>query len=76
MQEIENSQTTGSLYVYTNKFTRKDDFILQRFKMETMLKSRALWSHIDGSNVKPLQNDIVTYFYIHQEGKNFLILIV
>jgi hypothetical protein len=71
MQEIENSQTMGPLYVYINKFTRKDDFKLQRFKMKTMLKSRALWSHIDGSNVKHLENDIVTYFYIHQEGKNF-----
>jgi hypothetical protein len=62
MQEIENSQTMGSLYAYINKFTRKDDFILQRFKMETMLKSRALWRHIDGSNVKPLENNIVTYW--------------
>jgi hypothetical protein len=62
MQEIENSQTMGSLYAYINKFTRKDDFILQKFKMETMLKSRALWSHIDGSNVKPLENNIVTYW--------------
>ncbi len=76
MQKIENSQTMGPLYVYINKFTRNDDFIFQRFKMETMLKSRVLWSHIDASNVKPIENEIVTYFYIHQEGIFFLNLII
>jgi hypothetical protein len=71
MQQIENSQTMGLPYVYINKFRRKDDLILQRFKMETMLKYRALWSHIDGSNVKPLENDI----FLHTSRRKEFFLI-
>jgi hypothetical protein len=44
---------------YIDKFTRKD-FLLWKFKMETMLKAIKLWGLVDGKDVKPSEQEVVT----------------
>jgi hypothetical protein len=53
MEELDFSQVMGPHSEYINKFTRKD-FMLWKFKMETMLKARELWGLVDGKDVVAL----------------------
>jgi len=41
MKKLDFSQVMSPHFEYINKFTRKD-FMLRKFKMETMLKARVL----------------------------------
>jgi hypothetical protein len=41
MEKLDFSEVMGPCFEYINKFTRKD-FMLWKFKMETMLKAREL----------------------------------
>ncbi len=45
-------------FEYVDKFMGKD-FMFQKFKMETMLKVRDLWSLVDGEDVKPIECEVV-----------------
>jgi hypothetical protein len=47
----------GPRFGYVDKFTEKD-FILWKFKMESMLKVRNLWGFVDGKETKP--EEIIT----------------
>jgi len=53
MEKLDFSQVMGPHFEYINKFTRRD-FMLWKFKMETMLKARELWGLVDGKDVAAL----------------------
>jgi hypothetical protein len=61
MEDSEVSQVMGPLFKYVDKFTGKD-YMLWKFKMETMLKARKLWGLVDGEDVKPSEGEVAVLF--------------
>jgi hypothetical protein len=57
MEDTEVSQVMGPLFRYVDKFMGKD-YMLWKFKMETMLKARELWRLVDGKDVKPSEGEV------------------
>ncbi len=47
----------GPHFGYINKFTR-NDFMLWKFKMETMLKARELWGLVNRKDVKLNEQEV------------------
>jgi hypothetical protein len=65
----------GPHFGYVDKFIG-NDFILWKFKKETMLKARELWGLIDGKNVKLGENDIIAIFvYMQRESHAFNLIV-
>jgi hypothetical protein len=60
---------------HVNKFTRKD-FMFWKFKIKTMLKSRNLSSHIDGSNVKLFEMTLLHFLFTRKRGVELQNIIV
>jgi hypothetical protein len=60
---------------YLDKFTKKD-FMLWKFKMETMLKVRDFWGFIDKKGTKPEVTTIVVLAAYEKKENYALNLIV
>lgn len=58
----------GPRFGYVDKFTEKD-FMLWKFKMESMLKVRHLWGFIDGKETKPEETVIVVALATYEKKK-------
>jgi hypothetical protein len=63
------------LHGHVNKFTRKD-FMFWKFKIKTMLKSRNLWGHIDGSNVKLFEMALLHILFTKKKAVEFQNIII
>jgi hypothetical protein len=60
---------------YVDKFIG-NDFMLWKFKKETMLKARELWGLIDGKNVKLKESETIAIFAYMQKKSHAFNLIV
>jgi hypothetical protein len=63
------------LHQHVNKFPR-NDLMFWKFKIKTMLKSRKLWGHIDGSNVKLFEMTLLHFLFAKKRGVELQNIIV
>jgi len=60
---------------YVDKFIG-NEFMLRKFKKETMLKARELWGLIDGKNVKLGKSETIAIFaYMQRESHAFNLIV-
>jgi hypothetical protein len=65
----------GPRFGYIDKFAR-NDFMLWKFEMETMLKAKYLWGLIDGKEAKPNEcNATILSTYAKNESQVLNIII-
>jgi hypothetical protein len=65
----------GPHFGYVDKFIG-NDFMLWKFKKETMLKAKKLWGLIDGKNVKLGKSETIAIFTYMQRKSHAFNLIV
>jgi hypothetical protein len=65
----------GPHFGYVDKFIG-NDFMLWKFKKETMLKAKKLWGLIDGKNVKLGESETIAIFaYMQRESHAFNLIV-
>lgn len=76
MEEFDLSQIKGPHFRYVDKFTRNLDFMIWKFKMETMLKVRDLWGLVDQKDVKLTKGEVAAIAAYTKRESQTLNLIV